>query len=54
MVHPQLRSLLLSLLAVTLVGAEGPQPGDTIDWSASFPEWWHDIQHEHETREVRK
>jgi hypothetical protein len=31
-----------------------PQPGDAIDWSIPFPQWWHDIKDQYKLREVRK
>lgn len=46
--------LLFSLFILALTSAEGPKPGDPIDWSVPFQQWWHDIKDVHESREVRK
>eukprot|EP00545_Synedropsis_sp_CCMP1620_P010446 CAMPEP_0119003130 /NCGR_PEP_ID=MMETSP1176-20130426/376_1 /TAXON_ID=265551 /ORGANISM="Synedropsis recta cf, Strain CCMP1620" /LENGTH=198 /DNA_ID=CAMNT_0006954699 /DNA_START=22 /DNA_END=618 /DNA_ORIENTATION=+ len=46
--------LLLSLLFLALISAEGPKAGDAINWATSFPQWWHDLKEAHESREIRK
>lgn len=32
----------------------GPLPGDLIDWTSPFPQWWFTIKDQYELREVRK
>lgn len=31
-----------------------PLPGDAINWTIAFPQWWHAIKDQYELREVRK
>lgn len=49
--------VLLSLLVVLAAGQSTPNPpnpGDPIDWSVPFPDWFFDIKGQFEKREVRK
>lgn len=38
----------------TSVARAVPKPGDPIDWTLDFPQWWYDIKDQYELREVRK
>jgi len=53
-INPPTNAPLTSQTGGSAVSTGGPQPGDEIDWTIDFPQWWHDIKAQYELREVRK